>query len=397
MKKKIALAVVISFLAITALFLGLKHRYKHVMPLTNRWEKAVPQQRTPEGLSSLSAADCGVCHVAHYNEWKHSTHALAWVDLQFQAELKKESSPYLCINCHIPLQNQQRFVVSGLIDGDIYQPVKKKNHLFDKKLQQEGITCASCHVRNNMIIGPTGNPNTPHKTIRDTLHLSEKLCLSCHNASAVLTPTLACTFETGDEWKAGPYFKKQNCISCHMDTTTREIVPGLGKKLTHFHHFAGSGIPKFDTVQTVGLQGLAFYPSTIKTAYRVNEDINYHLKIFNENAGHKVPTGDPERFFLISFILKNEQGRVLASKEERIGEKWEWYPEAKKISDNNLAPKDSITYSFAYTPASRQHLSLEVEVTKHRLNKASAKYNGLHDNYPLFISVFNDKYEFQVN
>jgi hypothetical protein len=129
---------------------------KVIVPLKNSWEMAVPHQELPQGLTSLKARDCGMCHVQHYEEWQKSTHANAWTDKQFQAELKKESSPFMCINCHIPLQNQQEYIIKGLEDGDIYKPVKEKNPHFDPELQLEGITCVSCHVRDNKIIGPTG-------------------------------------------------------------------------------------------------------------------------------------------------------------------------------------------------------------------------------------------------
>ncbi len=365
--------------------------------MTERWEFAVPNQDVPEGLTSLSAEQCGVCHVKHYEEWKISTHAKAWVDLQFQAELKKESSPFMCINCHIPLQNQQEYIVKGLVDGDIYKPVKEKNPRFDKDLQQEGITCASCHVRNNVIIGPTGTSKAPHKTIKDTVHLSESLCIACHNAVAVLTPTLACTFETGDEWKSGPYYEKKNCKSCHMVPLMREIVAGYGERLSHLHFFAGSGIPKFDSVETKALIGLSFELSDIKNAYTVNKEINFSLTLKNEFAGHNVPTGDPERFYIISFELKNERGDIVSSHSDRIGEKWEWHPEAKKISDNNLKPGESRTFTLSHKPLKKEQLTLMVKVTKNRLDQKSAAYNGLKENYPLFITVFDEEYDIDIN
>lgn len=371
-------------------------KHVNVIPLTKSWEKVIPQQEIPEGLTSLSAKSCGVCHLQHYAEWKLSTHAHAWNDPQFQSELKKESSPFMCINCHIPLQNQQEYIVSGLINGDIYKPVKTINPHFDKDLQLEGITCASCHVRNKAIIGPTGSPKAPHKTIKDTLLLSEQLCISCHNASAVLTPTLACTFETGDEWKAGPYFGKKNCISCHMDTLSRELAPGFGIKRSHQHYFAGSGIPKFDSIESKIKNGLAIYPSFLKKSYSVNDSILFNLRVKNEFAGHKVPTGDPERFILIQFLLKNESGVLRASKTERIGEQWEWYPAAKKISDNNLLPNEERIFSFKYKPVQKEKLRLTVEVTKHRLNKEAADYNKLTDKYPLFISIFKKEYNTEM-
>ncbi len=367
-----------------------------IHPLENSWDFAVPNQMPPKGLTSLSAEQCGACHQDHYKEWKMSTHAHAWTDLQFQAEIKKESSPFMCINCHIPLQNQQEFIIEGLIDGNIYQPVKKKNPKFDKALQQEGITCAACHVRNNTIIGPTGTDKAPHKTVKDTAHLSENLCITCHNAVAVITPTLACSFETGDEWKAGPFYGKKNCKSCHMEEIHRSIVPGYEPRLSHFHGFPGSGIPKFDTVETNILNGLEIYPSVLPKSIKISESIDYSLKVKNEHAGHRVPTGDPERFFIISFTVLNTKGDTLDVKTERIGEHWEWYPLAKKISDNNLMPGEERKFNFSYQAKKKELLKVIVKVEKHRLSQKNADYNKLGSSYPLYITIFEEKHFVRV-
>ncbi len=56
---------------------------ENILPLTKSWEKAVPNQEIPEGLTSLSSKHCGECHQHHYKEWKLSTHAHAWTDMQF--------------------------------------------------------------------------------------------------------------------------------------------------------------------------------------------------------------------------------------------------------------------------------------------------------------------------
>lgn len=368
-----------------------------IHPLTKSWEIVVPHQEIPEGLTALNAASCATCHRDHYEEWKLSTHAQAWKDLQFQAEIKKESSPFMCINCHIPLQNQQEHIVTGLIDGDIYQPVKEINPNFDEELQQEGITCASCHVRNGAIIGAIGVKNAPHKVVKDPEFLSEKLCISCHNASAELTETLVCTFETGDEWKAGPYFGKQNCISCHMETVERPLMAGLEKRVSHRHFFAGSGIPKFDTVTTKMLNGLVFDSTPPKLKQPLKDSIVYQLKVKNALAGHRVPTGDPERFFLINLQLFNEKRDTLSDVTYRIGEKWEWYPKAKKLADNNLYPNEERIFPFRYLPKEEGTLTLQTKVTKHRLDEKSAVYNKLGDNYPLFITIYEEQYKIEVD
>jgi hypothetical protein len=369
---------------------------KNILPLSKPWEFAIPHQNLPSSLVSLRAKDCGVCHVSHYNEWKRSTHAQAWKDPQFQAELKKESSPFMCINCHIPLQNQQKYIIKGLEDGDIYKPVKEENINFDADLQEEGITCASCHVRDNAVIGPSGSTLAPHPVVKNTQHLSESLCISCHNANAVVTPTLACSFETGAEWKAGPFFGKKNCINCHMPDTIRSVVSGYKPRSSRFHSFPASGIPKFSSIIPDRLESLTFIESRMKTSYKIQDTLHYSLTLTNKNAGHKVPTGNPERFILIIYHLKRLDGKLLRSDTSRIGEQWEWHPEAKKLSDNNLKPGESRLFPFYESLKDVGKYTLDIKVSKHRMNLETAAYNKLGSEYPIHIDVFSKTYNIQV-
>lgn len=363
--------------------------FKIIVPLKKSWEIAVPQQKLPTGLGSMRAQDCGICHVQHYEEWQKSTHAQAWKDLQFQAELKKESSPFMCINCHIPLQNQQRYIIQGLENGDIYAPIKVLNPDFDSLLQQEGITCVSCHLRNHTIIGPTGSSKGPHEVKKDKIHLSERLCIGCHNANAVVTPTLACSFETGDEWKAGPYFGKKNCIDCHMPKTQRSIVQGFAIRTSRFHNFPASGIPKLDTLCPDRLESLKFGLRGLKNTYKIGDDLKFNFEITNSAAGHRVPTGNPERFILVEMVLKDTCNYEIDKVVGRIGEHWEWYPEAKKINDNNLNPGELRVFNFDHTFKASGAYQLSISVSKHRLTPSSASFNKLGSNYPLFIEVYH--------
>ena len=367
-----------------------------IEPLTESWEKAIEYQEIPEGLGSLSAETCGACHQDHYAEWKTSTHAHAWTDMQFQAEIKKESSPYLCINCHIPLENQQEFIVDGLIEGDVYRPSQKKNYRWDVNLQKEGITCAACHVRNNAVIGPTGTDKAPHKTVKDPKFLSETLCISCHNAVAAVTPEIACAFETGDEWKAGPFANEKNCIACHMEEVTRSVVPGYPERKSHYHSFPGSGIPKVTGAETTSLNGFEFYPGELKSHYRSNQKIQYRFDVKNEHAGHRLPTGDPERFVLFKFFVVNEKGETVWKKTERIGEKWQWYPTAKKLEDNNLDPKERRSFELLIDELPIGSYTFNVKVTKHRMDEKTAAFNKLTERYPMFINLFDSHYSFRV-
>lgn len=369
---------------------------EEVVPLSKIWEIAIPNQETPTGLVDLKSENCGTCHKEHYDEWQYSTHSHAWTDLQFQSELRKESSPFLCINCHIPLQNQQEFIIKGLVNGNIYRPVKEKNPHFDKKLQLEGINCASCHVRDGHIIGAFESKLAPHPIKVAPELLNENLCISCHNANAVVTPTLACTFETGDEWKAGPYYKEKNCVSCHMPEVERSLVAGFPVRKSHRHWFAGSGIPKLKGAKTKLMNGIGFYPQPFTKTVSKSDSVRFQITLKNENAGHRVPSGDPERFILVSLKLMTKDGKLVHQKTGRIGERWEWYPVAKKLSDNNLYPNEERTFAFSYAPKDSGKYDLEVEVTKHRMDEKTAQYNKLGDEYPLFVSIYKKTYEINV-
>jgi nitrate/TMAO reductase-like tetraheme cytochrome c subunit len=363
---------------------------------SNRWEEAVTFQEIPSGLTSLSAKECGSCHVEHYEEWKSSTHAQAWNDMQFQAEIAKETSPYMCINCHTPLQNQQPFIVTGLVDGDVYQPIKHENPKFDKELQQEGINCASCHVRDGVIISTSVSNNAPHKSVQNAPHLSEQLCLGCHNATAVITPELVCTFETGDEWRAGPFYGTKNCISCHMPALNRPIAKDSETRPSKMHYFMGSGIPKHDTLKVERLDGLVFSFDDFSTDYVAVDSIELKVTVTNKIAGHRVPTGDPERFIITTFAIYDlEEGNLISQDTFRIGEEWIWYPEAKKVSDNNMMPGESRDFELT-TALNEGQYEFVLKSFKFRTTKKLREYNKIPETYPISIKFYEKRIAFDV-
>jgi nitrate/TMAO reductase-like tetraheme cytochrome c subunit len=368
-----------------------------VTGFSHKWEVAVPYQEIPEGLSSLSSQACGACHADHYEEWQTSTHAMAWKDPQFQAEIAKETSPYMCINCHTPLQNQQPEIVTGLMEGDVYQPIKHDNPRFDKELQQEGINCASCHVRDGSIISTTVSNRAPHKSVQNKEFLSEQLCITCHNATAVITPELVCTFETGDEWAAGPYFGTKNCISCHMPVITRPPAKDAEDQPGKMHYFMGSGIAKHDTLKVERLDGLEFCLDGILPEYSANDSLVLKVMVTNKFAGHRVPTGDPERFIITTLSVYDLSTQSLVAQDSfRIGEEWLWYPEAKKLSDNNLMPGESRKYQLV-TKLPAGNYDFVLASYKFRTTKELAEYNKLSDSYPIQIKFYEQRVPIKVD
>ena len=210
------------------------------------YERPLDRGTMPAGLTDLSAASCGACHPDAYAEWQVSTHAHAWVDRQFQAEITKSENRWMCQNCHTPLMIQQAQWPVSLVNDDVERPVWVQNPDVSSALQQEGISCASCHVKDGMIVGPNGTQNAAHPTREDASFRGVEVCLRCHQATATYPgKSFVCTFQTGDEWAAGPYGAvNQPCQTCHMPTVVRPIVAGGEPVEAHRHWWAGGGIPK---------------------------------------------------------------------------------------------------------------------------------------------------------
>lgn len=368
-----------------------------VQPLAKHWEKPIPFQSPPEGLTSLSAEECGECHEEIYNEWKQSFHAQAWRDPQFQAEWAKDDSLWVCLNCHTPLQNQQEFLVLGKENGDYFKPVRQTNSQFDPELRQEAITCAVCHVRDKVVIGPYGNQEeAPHAVRKDPGHLSQQMCLSCHNVVDAISPMLVCTFQTGEEWKASPYADVgEDCISCHMPTVDRPLVYDGAILPTRKHTWVGSGIPKFDGVKKLldgYVPGLDVQIVPSKQEYEVGEKAFFKVLLTNQRSGHFLPTGDPEYFITLNLSLLDKEGRILQDTTYRIGQEWQWWPEAKKLSDNRLTPLEQRAYPFSFNiPENVSDLRFQVILTNHRMTEENAESMGLLGRYPLSAVVFEKR------
>ncbi|RHX84541.1 cytochrome C554 and C-prime [Leptospira stimsonii] len=309
------------------------------------WAEPVKVEQRLPGIPGLTAKDCGSCHEEHYQEWKVSTHANAFTDLQFQAELSKPNSPqWLCLNCHIPLSGQRKEIATHLKDGDVFQPVLVPNKKFNAQWEKEGISCGTCHLKsdsegNTILIGPTG-ANAPHpvEKNREALHAR---CNDCHNQDYKLNMSLVCYFKTGDEYKESIHFPKEDCVSCHMPSINRSVVLSSfnkEKRNSHRHTFIGSGVPKTFELFDAQWKG---YQSGLKVeeprwSFIKNENARLNLTIENSFAGHSVPTGDPERHLLIEAVLQSSNGKEIAREVQKIGQSWKWYPEAKLVDDNRI-------------------------------------------------------------
>src|SRR5574341_850703 len=125
-----------------------------IFGLRSDYARAIPYQAIPAGLESLRAESCGTCHRAIYEEWKTSIHAHAFDDPFFQAYWKKDGKVWVCLNCHTPLENQQPTLIREIPRNRVEDAVQTPNPRYNPEYQKESITCAACHVRDGVILGP---------------------------------------------------------------------------------------------------------------------------------------------------------------------------------------------------------------------------------------------------
>lgn len=373
------------------------------------WAKPIEYLPPLEGVGEVRASNCGKCHTEIYKEWSFSTHSHALSDLQFQAELQKETSPkWLCLNCHIPIENQRETLVVGLRGGDILKPIEVPNPNYDPDMEKEAITCANCHVRvdektkKSYIIGANGFSNAPHP-IKKNLEFLKNRCLDCHNQTYQVNQTLVCSFQTGSEITSG---ESNSCANCHMPEIQRQIVKSELKtpiRKSHKHGFIGGGVPK----------EYSLYPHQVDLGYRpgiILSDITQEgditkLSLKNMYGGHSVPSGDPERFYRMEWKGMDSSGKLIFNETKEFGQTWEWSPKAKKIADNRLVSGQNFVWEkkvpntvvhFSFTA---KHIRLKNSVsdymsqtTNHKDPVVFSKIKNLKQYYPHSSTVLETKW-----
>ncbi len=360
------------------------------------FERPRPYSEIPAGLPDLRAETCGQCHAAIYEEWKISTHARAFRDdAQFMAELEKSSGDYdehhpddvswMCLNCHTPMINQLERLVVGLENGEIGKPIYVDNPFFDPELQDDAISCATCHVQDGVVYGPRGDTDAPHPVALGEDLMNENNCVSCHQAEAHFPDqNLACFFTTGAEWERSPAAAAgQGCQDCHMPTVHRKVAEGFDvpERETRHHWFGGSLIPKHPDFEEEIAPLRAIFGSGASLSVVTDEESpsGYSVRVYNEFAGHLFPTGDPERHVDVVARIFDGEGELVGEDEVRIGSIYEWWPQIRLISDNRIEAGESL-----YLPLTGdwpEAVEVEVVAEKFRMHQEAFDYHDLEGRY----------------
>jgi hypothetical protein len=383
--KKINVKFVSSIVAIfTVVFsIWLFVRPMNIFVVDEKFERPIPVS-IPEGLTSISATECKECHEEIYREWSESMHAKAWIDPYYQVDFIADGSQQICLNCHIPLENQQENLVLGFKDKEKFKPILKPNPNFDPALRDEGVTCVVCHIREGKIVGPFGVEGAPHSVIPTPEMIAGiKFCEKCHVVSGERWDTFYRIPPCGTVAEITESNKKIDCVGCHMPEVIRPLVEGLEPRRNGKHFFRGG-----------------HHPETVKKSLKVeykkevpsDKKIKYIFTLTNIGAAHYLPTGTPDRHLTLELKLFNREGKVLKEKNYKMKRYIMWRPVIVDIKDTRLPYNEPRNFVFEFKPDSTNLPSvIDVTVRYHLLDEKQRKKIGYENKEPIAYPIYNER------
>ena len=180
----------------------------------------------------VSASACAACHPSEHAQWSRSRHRTSWTNNLMQAGFVAEPLPF-CITCHAPSQPQIAEVMTNLEAYRQLGPHGKQSHhalqpILPEPHAAEGITCATCHLREGKILTATPEEKLPYWAPHDFISRPDAggvtACASCHEfqipvmVDGALRLTENLMQSTVTEWRAwqARTGSTKTCQDCHM-------------------------------------------------------------------------------------------------------------------------------------------------------------------------------------
>ena len=374
----------IAVIPIAAFLVWLFIRPMNIFVVDEKFARPIPVD-IPEGLTSISAMECKKCHEEIYREWSESMHAKAWIDPYYQVDYTYDGSQQICLNCHIPLENQQENLVLGFKDKEKFKPILKPNPNFDPVLRDEGVTCAVCHIKEGKIVGPFGVEGAPHSVIADPEMISGvKFCEKCHVVSGKRWDTFYRIPPCGTVAEISDKTEVLDCVGCHMPEVIRPLVKGLEARRGGKHFFRGGHHP--ETVR-----------KSLKVEYKRElsgdkKKIKYIFTLTNIGAAHYLPTGTPDRHLTLELKLLNNEGKVIKEKNYMMKRYIMWRPVIIDIKDTRLPFNETRSFVFEFKRESvNQPLILDIAVRYHLLDEKQRKKIGYENTEPIAYPIYNER------
>lgn len=302
----------------------------------------IAHQQLPDGVASLSAQSCNGCHYEIHDSWEKSGHRSARTGEPFATALAATGDSPLCTSCHTPLLNQQQQLVREYTGGPLGEALTDPNESWDATLSAEGVTCAACHVRDEVVIGSRPASGAPHPVAVSEELGESSFCASCHQLTweGAEQPL----YNTYGEWAESNYAAAGvQCQDCHMPPRSGLVTAGS---------FAAHRDHGFDAAQGRALTLLLDIPPNGVVR---GEVLSGTLTVMNTGAGHAFPTGSPFSSAVLQIAVVDAEGKD-------SGEPWESVlerptsmepPYGSIGEDTTLQPGETRVLPFTLTPSQK--------------------------------------------
>ncbi len=302
------------------------------------------QGESPPSLApaqaSLSAQQCARCHKKQVREWRGSMHAFAGspgligqlLAMERDGDYRQIES---CQRCHNPLAEAQPALRPEHWGGDRHARDYTQSPLFDAELREEGVNCATCHVRDWGRHGPESRegsglrdaPGYPREEL--AIYGRSDFCMACHQQSPRNSPFSGRPLlNTYREWLEGPYMPRGiQCQHCHMPN--RE------------HTF--KGVHDRDTFQqAIDLDAIAGRSERTGA-------VSVRARLWNIGAGHFLPT-TPTPAVWLDIRLLDERGQPIAGASDsmRIGRHLVVQRGMQEAEDTRIPPGEYAEHAAAW-------------------------------------------------
>ena len=245
-------------------------------------------------LSEQLSGACAACHSDIYEQWFNDPHRTGLQSSELLKGWAAHNNAPSCQNCHLPLFGQQPTVAPTFVDGDPTQPIPTPNPNFEPNLYSESVGCASCHIRDGLIVGQQSTA-APHSIVHSPDLSRSTACQSCHQGQAA--GYAEAIYTTYSEWENSSFAKAGvQCQDCHMSSTP--TTTALVGTITQANHAQSLSIRQALRVEWVDA------PAVVQRG----ELTHFNINIINSGAGHAIPTGSPfEAHSLIFEVIQNEK------------------------------------------------------------------------------------------
>ena len=244
------------------------------------------------GLGMTYASSCAGCHNTAFTQWNESSHHLGAQSTGWLDAIREFGDGTVCTSCHRPFDIQHEELTTEIIENDIARPVMEANSNWNPTWYSESVGCASCHVREGVVVG-SKTSDSPHAVRNSETIQSSEACQTCHQFQLPEEDTPI--YNTYQEWKNSAYSSAGiQCQDCHM--TTGSVI--------------GSGVRNHN-MKLSATQGITVTFQTPSFILRRNQEHDLSVILHNTGVGHTWPGSSPFSTKQLIVRLINDDGKTL--------------------------------------------------------------------------------------